>query len=92
MISYAQNLILAGLIGIPNGILGIPMGRTRKAKRVPWEYGHGSSERLHLGSMGNVKAYAQSLIVGLAILRITKHRVGSILGSEPAYKHKLVIL
>jgi hypothetical protein len=34
------------------------MGGSRKAKRVPWEYGHGSWERLHQGSMGNVKAYS----------------------------------
>jgi hypothetical protein len=56
LVSYAQNLVLAGLMGIPTGILGIPMGGSRKAKRVPWEYGHGSWERLHQGSMGNVKA------------------------------------
>jgi hypothetical protein len=49
LVSYAQNLVLAGL-------MGIPMGGSRKAKRVPWEYGHGSWERLHQGSMGNVKA------------------------------------
>jgi hypothetical protein len=42
LVSYAQNLVLAGLIGIPTEILGIPMGGSRKAKRVPWEYGHGS--------------------------------------------------
>jgi hypothetical protein len=37
------------------------------------------------------------ITVGLAILRITKHRVGSkgcptALGGEPAYKHKYLIL
>jgi hypothetical protein len=26
LISYAQNLVLAGLMGIPTGILGIPTG------------------------------------------------------------------